>query len=333
MEKLYCGNCGYPNSVENKFCNNCGGKLINNDTSNKGIKSKKIEAAKSAQTLDETLTGKYQTLSQKLTLLLETSGYFTMYSNNCYIQFLKYETEKKLYVAIIDIEKFDNTEKNIWFEGVSLKFEQAEENLIRSFDIVSNQKTIDEVITITKKIFEEIYLIDPAEPFFYEVLKEANIENSDTEGKENKMETENNKPESKKTFMYLGLVMLILWGLYSLQLNRNNIHLPDIDLHFYTQSHIKEKAYQEAIKNIKSGLRNPNGATVDPNGPNPIIENGNNSFTFKGFVNGPSDAGIVLQANYKITLKYMKGDIDIDSNWQVSDFDISNGLSKIFNSN
>jgi hypothetical protein len=331
MEKIYCGNCGYSNSVENKFCNNCGGKLIDNDTSNKGIKSKKIKAPKSEQTLDEPSTSKYQTLSQKLTLLVKTSGYFTMYSSNCYIQFLKYETEKKLYVAIIHI---DNAEKNIWIQLESLNFEQVEENLIRSFDIVSIQKTIKEVIAITKKIFEEIYLINPVEPFFYEILDEEKLEkqkvNSNDKAVKEKLEKQkvsnNYKAVKENTTEYdkstkrgrtvVIIVVLIVVAFFLHYINTSNNSNQESTSNS-SLTNLESDAFISSREFVKRELKSPHTASFPILDFTCTVKESDSSFNVISYVDSQNAFGASIRTKYIIKLKYTGGDAHDINSWNL----------------
>jgi hypothetical protein len=91
MEKIYCGNCGHPNLLENNFCNKCGTKL-NFDKSS-------INLIKEEPEIFDNSSVKYQQLQQKLFELAMASGYINLICGEYTIQYLKYKLEDNLYVA------------------------------------------------------------------------------------------------------------------------------------------------------------------------------------------------------------------------------------------
>jgi len=223
VDKLYCGECGFPNPPQNKFCNKCGGKVNSIDAN----KTDSNTMEKDSIVLYST---KFQELENKILKLIEHSGYINVLCSEYSIQILKYTSKNKLYIAVLN---HDYANEEIQKEIESLDFKFVEANMVRSLNIYSKKKAVKDVMEVVKKVYYQILQIKSNSIFYYEEFYGFDLENGESEflkGKEITKQEENDHKVNMKIGIFILIVSLIAFG-YKYFTNKPNDKPVDKQFH------------------------------------------------------------------------------------------------------
>ena len=198
-KKIFCGNCGTQNPVENNFCFKCGNKIIEPVI--------QLEVTKPVVEVKKTSVRKpipqniYTELNKKLIKLIKISGFFNLKVDKYNIEYLKISNSFKVYIGLGLIKNYSNEERDKLIDN---GFEIIDSKFSKSIVLTNTEIAIEQLISETKALLENLLKTDTINEFeFIETFSDSNakIVNEDV-----------NPKMSGKTIFFLVVIFLALIG-------------------------------------------------------------------------------------------------------------------------
>lgn len=153
----FCQKCELESSLDNNFCPICGSKLPL-QYKNNGI-SPIIDGRKENSDI------KYQELKKRLLTLIDSSGYLIVSNNNYFVQFI---IDNKNNTLLFDLGDQSNFNSNQSDQLKLLGFTNTNGVINKPVNLQNKQKALDNIIRLTKNVFENVFYIPSTFDFIYE---------------------------------------------------------------------------------------------------------------------------------------------------------------------
>lgn len=197
-ENIYCGQCGAPNPISNKFCNNCGSGIV--------LLKQTLTEEMEDENSQKYLEPYYKEMDSKLLKLIEEPGELDVsYGDN----FIQYTKQSKSYVITSNLGYANKIENEQLHKLIKLGYQNIEGVLAKRYVIKHQDKVIKNIIDDAKIVFETAFNLNVVKSFTYNWKGFSQNTPSTAKSRSTPKTAKGNKPNEKSLRNGFRLVLVI----------------------------------------------------------------------------------------------------------------------------